>query len=317
MKILTITLNPALDLIGHCSQLARGAVNRVTQSKLVPGGKGVNVSHVLASLGTPSTATGWLGDANQEPFNQLFNQEMIHDAFLRCSGLTRINVKLVESDNQGQETDINFPGLTLTPQDVQQLEQQLAELVDEQTWCVLAGSLPEGLPTTLYQDLISQLKTNGGQVIFDSSGAPFRLGIEAAPFLIKPNVDELSQWAGRPLVNDAAIIDAAHAICAKGIQHVLVSQGSQGALWVTTDRVLKAIPPTVTVVSCVGAGDSMVAATVYGLSSGWDIKRTLQYATAISAFTVTQVGVSLDQHAAIAPLIEQTVISLLTATAKV
>jgi len=112
LKVVTVTLNPALDLTGHLQILTKGAVNQVQHCALEPAGKGVNVAKVLAELGAEVTATGFLGIENQAPFCQLFERSNIQDKFIRVQGATRINVKLVESSSQ--VSDINFPGVSVT-----------------------------------------------------------------------------------------------------------------------------------------------------------------------------------------------------------
>lgn len=312
MRVATITLNPALDLTGQLSTLTVDSVNLVDQASLTPGGKGINVARVLSDLGTKSTVSGWLGDENQDPFVHLFEQINAKDEFLRQRGTTRTNVKLAETN--GRVTDINFPGMAIDHQAVQQMEKKLTELVADHQWFVLAGSLPRGVSPTLYQRWIELLNKQGARVIFDSSADALNYGLEAAPYLVKPNEHELAQWIGHELNDEKEIIKAAHQLINKGITHVLVSRGSDGVIWVTEQQVVKAKPPKMNVVSTVGAGDSMVAAMTHALTQGWDVTKSVTYATAVSALAVTQVSVGIGDQSKLESLIEQIQLSELPNT---
>lgn len=312
MKVATITLNPALDLTGQLNTLVVDNVNLVDQASLTPGGKGINVARVLHDLGTKASVSGWLGDENQDPFVHLFQQIDAKDEFLRQNGTTRTNVKLAETN--GRVTDINFPGMAIDHQAVQQMEKKLIELAATHQWFVLAGSLPRGVSPTLYQRWIELLNKHGARVIFDSSADALSYGLEAAPYLVKPNEHELAQWIGHELNDETAIIKAARQLINKGITHVLVSRGSDGVIWVTDKQVVKAKPPKMNVVSTVGAGDSMVAAMTHALMQGWDVTKSVTYATAVSALAVTQVSVGIGDQSKLESLIEQIKVSELPNT---
>ncbi len=142
-RIVTVTLNPALDMTGAMGELKPGAVNLIQRSNLNPGGKGVNVAKVLAELGAEVSVTGFLGDDNQDPFAHLFEQKGIEDRFVRVHGASRINVKLVEET--GRVTDLNFPGVEVSEQNIAALEETLLSLAENHDLFVIAGSLPGGL----------------------------------------------------------------------------------------------------------------------------------------------------------------------------
>lgn len=197
MKIVTITLNPALDLTTRLEAMSLGEVNLVNDASLRAAGKGINVAMVLNDLGRDVAVTGWLGTDNQQSFVSLFAARALTDHFVRVAGSTRINVKIAEQS--GRVTDLNLPGLTIHRGDVGVLEHAIDELASQAQWFVLAGSLPKGVAPDYCAHLIRLLKAKGKQVIFDCSGAALSEGIKAAPTLIKPNLVELEQWAGRPI----------------------------------------------------------------------------------------------------------------------
>lgn len=292
MTILTITPNPALDLTGQLNELTSGTVNRIDRSIQLAAGKGVNVSRVLAGLGVTSTLTGWLGADNQQPFTDLIAQLGCNDQFIRLPGATRTNVKLAEA--QGRVTDLNFPGITVSADAISLLLQQVDQLSPFITWCGVAGSLPPGVEPCFYKTLIQRLKAQGKRVIFDSSGQGFCQGVHGVPDLVKPNLAELCQWVDRPLNDDASIVQAARQLNALGIKQVLVSLGADGAIWVSHDQALKVVVPKVKVASCVGAGDTMVAAMLYGFDAQWPIERCLTFACAAAAVSVSGFGLNIS-----------------------
>lgn len=148
--ILTLTLNPALDLTGHLEQMQVGEVNLVRSGHLHPAGKGINVARVLKDLGAQVLVSGFLGQENQAPFHELFHECELGDHFLVVPGATRINVKMVEAS--GRVTDLNFPGVTVSEGELLRFEHRLQELLPQIEYVVVAGSLPGGVtPVRLSQ----------------------------------------------------------------------------------------------------------------------------------------------------------------------
>lgn len=291
-RVVTVTLNPALDLTGNLASLTPGAVNLVESGSLHPAGKGVNVAKVLAELGAKVTVTGLLGADNQEPFCQLFAELGAEDAFVRVKGASRINVKLVEQD--GRVSDINFPGVEVGADDIAAFERTLFSLAETHDVFVISGSLPRGLSPEQSAQWIATLHEQGKQVLFDSSKAALTAGLEAAPWLVKPNDEELSDWAGKPLTHQAELKSAAEQLATKAIANVVVSLGAEGVMWLDKDGWLRSQPPKMQVVSTVGAGDTLVAGLCWGHLNNWNKEETLSFATALSALAVSQVGVGVE-----------------------
>ncbi|GAL07105.1 1-phosphofructokinase [Photobacterium aphoticum] len=292
LKVVTVTLNPALDLTGSLSVLTAGTVNLVESGSLHPAGKGVNVAKVLAELGADVTVTGLLGADNQEPFCQLFEQLGVQDAFVRVNGASRINVKLVEQD--GRVSDINFPGVEVSADDVAAFEKTLFSLAESHDVFVMAGSLPRGLSPEQCAEWIAALHRQGKHVYFDSSKAALAAGLNASPWLVKPNDEELSDWAGRELTTDEELQTVAEQLAENDIANVVVSLGAKGVMWLNQDGWLRSQPPKMQVVSTVGAGDTLVAGLCWGQLNQWNKEETLRFATALSALAVSQVGVGVE-----------------------
>lgn len=293
-RVVTVTLNPALDLTGSLDTLSVGAVSLVKQSNLHAAGKGVNVAKVLSELGAEVTVTGFLGKNNPELFHQLFDHIGVNNQFIEVEGSTRINVKLVESN--GQVSDINFPGVQVTPEDVARFEHTLFNLAESHDYFVLAGSLPLGVSAEQCAEWIERLHKQGKKVLFDSSKSALRAGIDAHPWLIKPNDEELSDFIGQQLDTPQQCQNAAQTLSDKGIENIVVSMGASGVMWLNNGQWLRAQPPKMEVVSTVGAGDTLVAGLCWGHMQAMPKNELLRFATALSALAVSQVGVGITSE---------------------
>ena len=299
-RILTVTLNPALDLTVRLAQLQPGEVNRSPLMLTHAAGKGLNVAQVLADLGHTLTVSGFLGEDNAQAFDALFKRRGFVDAFIRVPGETRSNIKLAEDD--GRVTDLNGPGPQVGAQAQQTLLDTLERIAPGHDAVVVAGSLPRGVSPQGLHDLLLRLKGMGLKVILDTSGEALKQGLAAGPWLIKPNSDELSDALGSDISSLAAQIAAASRLQAQGVEHVVISHGAEGVNWFSRAPALQALPPKVSVASTVGAGDSLLAGMVHGLLSGHSPEQTLRTATAIAAMAVTQIGFGIGDTAQLAQL---------------
>ncbi|MQU05357.1 1-phosphofructokinase [Pseudomonas helleri] len=292
-KILTITLNPALDLTVRVPHLEPGEVNRSQALLSHAAGKGLNVAQVLADLGHSLTVSGFLGEDNQQAFNALFARRGFADAFIRVPGETRSNIKLAEDD--GRVTDINGPGPHVNDLAQHALLDKLDHIAASHDAVVVAGSLPRGVSAQWLRELVLRLKALGCKVILDTSGEALKEGLRAGPWLVKPNAEELSEALGHPVSSVASQVATATELQTLGISHVVISHGADGVNWFSRGtQPLQALPPKVRVASTVGAGDSLLAGMVHGLISGHSPEQTLRSATAIAAMAVTQIGFGIS-----------------------
>ncbi|SUB23530.1 1-phosphofructokinase [Avibacterium avium] len=309
-KVATITLNTAYDLVGRLKRIELGEVNTVETLGLFPAGKGINVAKVLKDLGVDVAVSGFLGRDNQGDFNTMFAELGLEDRFQRVAGKTRINVKITETE--ADVTDLNFLGYEISPQDWQNFVQQSLLLCKDFDIVAVCGSLPRGVSPTDFADWLKQLQQAGVKVVLDSSNAALSAGLSANPWLVKPNHRELEAWAGHSLPTLEDIIAAAEKLRAQGIANVIISMGADGSLWLSEQGVIQAKPPKCEqVVSTVGAGDSMVAGLIYGLSKSLSQQDTLAFASAVSAFAVSQSNVGVSDPALLTPILEKVEISVI------
>jgi 1-phosphofructokinase len=310
-QIATVTLNPAIDLTVRADHFQPGTVNQGQSMQFDAGGKGVNVAAFLADYGLHCAVTGFLGQDNTELFTQLFVQQGIVDHFIRIPGRTRTGVKIVDEARQ-ETTDINMPGLTPDAEQIGYLLQRIDELAHSYTWFVLAGKVPPGMPTEIYATIIQRLKAQGRSVALDTSGAALQAGAQAAPTIMKPNIDELEQLFNERFSTEDELAGAAQRLLTNGTQIVVISMGKQGAFFIDQQQTLIAQPPTVNVKSTVGAGDAMVAGLLAGLTQGLELSECARLATAFSVGTITRVGPHLPTREALAKIKDQVSIRTLS-----
>lgn len=309
-KVATITLNAAYDLVGRLKRIELGEVNTVETLGLFPAGKGINVAKVLNDLGVEVAVGGFLGEDNQGDFEHMFRITGLQDKFQRVPGKTRINVKITETE--ADVTDLNFLGYQISAEDWQKFVADLLDYCKEFDIVAVCGSLPRGVTPELFADWLLQLHQAGVKVVLDSSNAALTAGLKANPWLVKPNHRELESWVGHslPTLND--IIVAAKKLKAQGIANVIVSMGANGSLWLSDNAVVQAQPPKCeNVVSTVGAGDSMVAGLIYGFVNNLSQQETLAFASAVSAFAVSQSNVGVSDRALLEPILKQVKVTLI------
>ncbi|MEV7403733.1 1-phosphofructokinase family hexose kinase [Streptomyces sp. NPDC091267] len=290
--ILTVTLNTALDLTYGVPALVPHSSHRVTDLSERPGGKGINVARVLASLGHRTVVTGFSGGATGAVLRELLaalptrraaggtEAAAVTDALVPVAGDTRRTLAVVDRTT-GDTTQFNEPGPHITAAEWTAFLRSYQELLTGADAVALCGSLPPGIHVGAYAELIRPARAAGVPVLLDTSGEPLRRGIAARPDLIKPNADELAQLTGsrEPL---RATRDARR----RGAHTVIASLGPDGMLAVTPDGSWQASPPAPVKGNPTGAGDSAVAGLLSGLVEGLSWPDRLRRAVALSTATV-------------------------------
>ena len=288
--IYTVTFNPAIDYVVRLdAPLEVGEVNRAGGEDCVLGGKGINVSGVLAQLDCPSVALGFVAGETGAWLERGLEKQGLETDFVHLEqGMTRINVKI----KAGQETELNGAGPDIPESAVRQLEEQLGAL-NENDILILAGSIPRSLPQDTYERLLARLQGKGVRAVVDATRDLLVNVLQYRPFLIKPNNHELGEIVGRELKTDAEIIAAARALQEKGACNVLVSMAGDGAILVDeTGKVHRVGCPKGKVVNSVGAGDSMVAGFVAGWMQTDSYDMALRLGTACGSATAFSLGLA-------------------------
>lgn len=264
--IYTVTFNPSLDYIVTVEHFRCGIVNRTQNEIIYPGGKGINVSMVLKNLGHENTALGFLAGFTGDKIEQLLKEKGISTDFIKVeNGLSRINVKL-RSD---EETEINGQGPAIAASDIDALYRRLDALKDDDV-LVLAGSIPDVMPSSMYMDIMTHLKEKNLKIVVDATRDLLVNVLCHRPFLVKPNNHELGEIFGVTLHDKAEVVAYGRKLQEMGAKNVLVSMAGDGAVLIAEDgNVFMAEAPKGELKNSVGAGDSMVAGFLAGyLESG-------------------------------------------------
>lgn len=302
--ILTVTLNTALDLTYRIRSLRPHTTHRVTDVTERPGGKGLNVARVLATLGHAVTATGFAGGGTgQAVRDQLARTPGVTDALLPCARPTRRTVAVVDGLT-GETTQLNEPGPQITSAEWATFQELYSELLTTASAVALCGSLPPGVPVGAYAGLIRAARTAGVPVLLDTSGEPLRRGVAARPDILKPNTEELAELTGSHDPSRAAQ-DARR----RGARAVVASLGAQGLLAHTPEGLWRAAPPTALRGNPTGAGDSAVAGLLSGLADQLPWPDRLVRAVALSAATVRAAVAGEFDAAAYAELAERVTVT--------
>jgi len=283
--IYTLTFNPSLDYILTVPHFTCGMVNRTKEEILFPGGKGINVSMVLKNLGFESTALGFLAGFTGNKLKELLEEKGISTEFLPVKeGMTRINVKL----RSEQETEINGQGPAISKDDIEKLYMRLDQLKEEDI-LVMAGSIPDVMPGTMYMDIMKRLEEKRLKIVVDATKDLLVNVLQYHPFLIKPNNHELGEIFHTEIKEKKDVVHYAKQLQEKGALNVLVSMAGDGAVLVTEDgNVYQSEAPKGKVVNSVGAGDSMVAGFLAGYLEHGNYEKAFQmgvYTGSASAFS--------------------------------
>ncbi len=269
--IYTVTFNPSLDYIVSVEDFKLGMTNRTATERMLPGGKGINVSIVLRQLGLDNTALGFVAGFTGEEIIRNLKEYGIQADFIRIpAGISRINVKMKNIDG----TEINGMGPEISPDKMEELMAQLEQLSQGDV-LVLAGSIPKSMPDDIYRHILKRMESKKILAVVDATGDLLMNVLPYHPFLIKPNNHELGELFDVSITTREQVVPYAKKLQERGAANVLVSMGGQGAVLVSeTGEVYMAEAPAGELKNSVGAGDSMVA----GFVTGWITRRDYEYA---------------------------------------
>lgn len=285
--VYTVTFNPALDYLMYTNGVKQGETNRSKKETLQFGGKGINVSFVLQSLGIKTVALGFVGGFTGKVLEKEIKKQGIKTDFVRLkSGNTRINVKIKDTP----ETEINAVGPKITKEDIDRLFKKLKR-VKTSDMIVLSGSVPKGVSPNIYSEISKRLSHKDVKILVDATGELLLNALPNKPFLIKPNKSELEQLVGKKLSTLDDIKKAAEQLRQKGAKNILVSLGSEGALLLDEDgNYYHQKAPKINPINTVAAGDSAVAGFISGVNKGYDY--ALKLAVAAGSATAAKEGLA-------------------------
>lgn len=279
--VYTVTFNPAIDYVVRLDSVVAGGVNRTRSEQIYCGGKGINVSLVLAELGIRSKALGFVAGFTGKAIEDGVRAHGVESDFVRLEdGCSRINVKI----KAGEETEINGQGPRIPEKAIGQLYEKLGELEDGDV-LVLAGSIPDSLPGDIYEKILEYVSDKKIKTVVDATKELLLNVLKYKPFLIKPNNHELGEMFGTELKTVGEIVEHAKKLKQMGAVNVLVSMAGEGAVLVDEHgSVHKCGVCRGEVRNSVGAGDSMVAGFIAGSAQG-DYEYALKLGTAAGGAT--------------------------------
>lgn len=296
--ITTVTLNPAIDKTLTIEHFAANQVNRIQSIQENLGGKGINVSKVLSTLGSVSMAIGFIGQRNQSKVLNFIAQEKLSTNFVPIDADTRTNTKIIDPITQNT-TDINEPGFTVNEDHLTKIQSLIDHYSRQSSFMVFSGSVCKGVSASAYTQLLQSVSAPC-KVVLDAEGEMLKAGLKASPFLIKPNIHELRQLIGLPLETETEVIQACLGLIKDyHLTYVLLSQGEHGSLLISKDQVLKASALKVTVVSTVGAGDSMLAGFLHSYEKDQDPTTALRFGACTGSIAVQGISTDAFKHISI------------------
>ena len=280
--IYSVTLNPSIDFIVRVKDFQLGETNRTYEDNFFAGGKGIMVSKLLKNVKTDCVNLGFLGGFTGTFIEQNLKKLNILSDFVTVNENTRVNVKLKTET----ETEINCQGPKISDSEKEKFLDKIRKIKSDD-FVILSGSVPSNLGNDFYITIIEILNKNGVKFTLDSSGETFNKSLKYKPFLIKPNKDELKEYAKREFKNNQEIVNYVRENLVDKAEHVIISLGGEGALYIDKNFSLFAYPLRVkeNVVNTVGAGDSVVAGFVNYMLKHNDTEKAFRFAVACGTAT--------------------------------
>jgi 1-phosphofructokinase len=303
-SIITVTLNPALDMTMRFQHPQLGELNRAQSVSFEPSGKGVNVSRALQAQGVVAKTILPLGGSFGVMIQDALEAAHLPLLPVQIAGQTRCNVKVMDSD-LGTSTELNAPGPRIAPDELEALKVILRAEIAANDLVVLSGSLPGGLPSSVYADLTHEVQALGARAILDADRDALRDALPARPYLVKPNRREAEALLEIAIDSNARALEAARRIQAMGVDHVALSLGADGAIFVSPTEAYLVVPPRVRARGTVGSGDALLSGVVAALAWGWSWSEAARYATAVAVARTAMDGIEFPDRAEIEQHLER------------
>jgi len=302
--IATITLNPSLDITITVHGLEVDKTNRWKHSSLYAGGKGIDVARAIHEMGGRTVAYGFIGGSPGRQVEIMLDEEGVPFSFTPIEHETRTNF-IITDTKTSQQTRIDAPGPRISKKEFERFRRKIMEIRPKPELVVIGGSVPPGLPASIYYDMITDAWHFGVRSILDCENPWLEEGIKAKPYLIKPTVREAEELLKRELPTQEAIINAALSLLETGIQIAVISRGKDGLIAATKERIVKAVPPQVKVRSALGAGDCTIAGLALKLAHDEPLIEACRLATAMGTAAVLTPGTELCHRADVERLLPQ------------
>ncbi len=304
-KIVTLTINPAVDIFVNVGHVEPTQKLRCSAPKRDPGGGGINVARAAHRLGGDVTAIYPVGGAIGKLLQRLVEREGIDSLVTPAHVETRENFTAYERDS-GEQFRFVLPGSALHRAEWEACLDRLVTLPEKADFVVASGSIPPGVPEDFFARVVREAKRQGARTVVDTSGAALAAALDEGVTLIKPNLVELSGLVGAPLETDAACVTACRKLIAAGAtQAVALTLGEQGALLVTAAHSWKAPALAIEIVSAVGAGDSFLGGMVWALAAGQPIEQAFRVGIAAGSSAVASPGTELCSEVDVMRLLAQ------------
>lgn len=286
--ILTVTLNPALDRVVNVASFRPGKVNLIEKERIrIAGGKGINVSRVVKTLGERTLATGWLGGSQGRIIKRNLDKENIDTDFVFIKEESRLNLTILDPVSD-KKTHLVEEGPLISYPEIKNLKEKLKSLAGRANIVVFSGSIPRGVGEGIYDSLIKLVLSYNNRIIsiLDTRGEALKKGLQAKPFMLTPNKEEMEELTGRHLSRLGELVEVARSLVKRYVKLVVVSGGKGEVLVVKKREVIILTPPSIKTLNPVGAGDALVAGFAVGLLRGMELEEMASLGVAAGAASV-------------------------------
>lgn len=302
-RIITITLNPALDIHYGVPHFEIGRENYSSSCIVNAGGKGVNVSAALTANGVPNLAVIAVGRANYQEFVSFLDKDNIRHCVVLCEGSVRRNITI--HHDGGTETRLSQDGFCISLDTLEQVRTKISKFITSGSIIVFSGRVPKGISVPVIKQFLFSLQVKGALLVIDSNSFSLTDLIELKPWLVKPNEHEIELLVQRKVNEVAQACQVAKDIQSKGIEHVLITLGANGMAYAGVDSSYLVKVPKITPISTIGAGDSTIAGFIEGYTQGLSVTETLKNAAAFGTAACLTEGTNPPTKQEIAEIKEE------------
>ncbi len=302
--VVTVTLNPSVDRTVFVNGFAPSKTNRVTHSETDAGGKGVNVARIAKVMGVETVALGFVAGGPGQFVRHVLDKEGVPHDFIEVDGETRLNVS-IEDGSGNPPTTLNERGPFITKENWHQFLERLDKWLPNAEWVEIGGSIPPGLPISVYSDLVQRIHGSNRKACLDADGESMMAAITQSPDMVKPNREEVERLLNISIGNLDQALLASRMLLERGIKFPIVSMGSLGAALATQEIAILARPPKIEAKSTIGSGDSLIGAFLASLAQGKTIGEAMKWGVAAGAATALSDGASIGSKDDIDRLVSQ------------